>query len=467
MKTINHESDFKLLIGYSDGSPINEPFRLTFYTKVSRGTFIAEYNGSEYVNCYPDGGMVKLPFDKPMLGMGVLSVKIELFLSDADFTDGKYDYVSVEPTGIILDKGATEPFEDMEVLISKPNTRGLQMFLSKPYVGEGGGGGGEIPNGSITEYKLATGAVSTSKIKDGAVTMAKLSDEVKNKLNQGSGFSGDYNDLKNKPTIPTNVSQLTNDKGYITEIADGSITEEKLSEEVIAKLNQGGGGGMSEIPDGGVTTAKIADGAVTETKLGTDVATTLGMMKNKLDILYKVALTFAGGGNKKKGTSVNVTLSWTVKVNGTAVDPSSQTLNGEALDATLRTKTFTGVTTDTTYTLVVDGVTATQYVRFYNPAYFGVVSPDYQVSSDVSGLTEQTNYGTRTLNKTATASGSMKVVYLYPQSLGALTSIKDGNNFDVTGSFTKTTDITINGEKYIAYLLTQEANINGLTFKFA
>lgn len=258
MKTINHESNFKLLVGYSDGSPINEPFRLTFYTKVSRGTFIAEYNGSEYVNCYPDGGMVKIPFDKPMLGMGVLSAKIELFLSDADFKDGKYDYVSVEPTGIILDKGATEPFEDMEILVTKPNTRGLQMFLSKPFTEGGGGGGGEIPNGSVTEYKLANGAVSTPKIKDGAVTMAKLSDEVKNKLNQGSGFSGDYNDLKNKPTIPTKVSQLTNDKGYITDIADGSITEAKLSEEVREKLNQGGGsGGQGEKGEDGKSAYEI------------------------------------------------------------------------------------------------------------------------------------------------------------------------------------------------------------------
>lgn len=258
MKTINHESDFKLLVGYSDGSPINEPFRLTFYTKVSRGTFIAEYNGSEYINCYPDGGMVKIPFDKPVLGMGVLSAKIELFLSDADFTDGKYDYVSVEPTGIILDKGATEPYEDMEVLITKPNTRGLQMFLSKPFTEGGGGSGGEIPNGSVTEYKLSNGAVSTSKIKDGAVTMAKLSDEVKNKLNQGSGFSGDYNDLKNKPTIPTKVSQLTNDKGYITDIADDSITEEKLSQEVREKLNQGGGsGGQGEKGEDGKSAYEI------------------------------------------------------------------------------------------------------------------------------------------------------------------------------------------------------------------
>ena len=32
----------------------------------------------------------------------------------------------------------------------------------------------------------------------------------------GNGFSGDYNDLKNKPTIPQNVGELANDAGYIT-----------------------------------------------------------------------------------------------------------------------------------------------------------------------------------------------------------------------------------------------------------
>ena len=31
------------------------------------------------------------------------------------------------------------------------------------------------------------------------------------------GFSGDYNDLTNKPTIPTKTSELTNDSGFLTE----------------------------------------------------------------------------------------------------------------------------------------------------------------------------------------------------------------------------------------------------------
>ncbi len=44
----------------------------------------------------------------------------------------------------------------------------------------------------------------------------------------GNGFSGNYNDLTNKPTIPSKVSELTNDKGYISKYTekDSSVTNE-------------------------------------------------------------------------------------------------------------------------------------------------------------------------------------------------------------------------------------------------
>ena len=109
-KNINYESDFKLIEGFKDGSSItNAPFRFTYYTKVSRGVYIAEYNGSEFVNCHPsDDGRVIVPFDSPQLGMGVLMVKREFFLNDSDFKDGICNLVSVENTGVTLDKGATD-----------------------------------------------------------------------------------------------------------------------------------------------------------------------------------------------------------------------------------------------------------------------------------------------------------------------------------------------------------------------
>jgi uncharacterized protein (TIGR02145 family) len=46
-----------------------------------------------------------------------------------------------------------------------------------------------------------------------------------------AGFSGDYIDLTNQPTIPivpTNVSSFTNDAGYLTEEVDGSVTNELI-----------------------------------------------------------------------------------------------------------------------------------------------------------------------------------------------------------------------------------------------
>lgn len=51
-----------------------------------------------------------------------------------------------------------------------------------------------------------------------------LSTDIEN-WNGKSTFSGDYNDLQNKPTIPSNTSDLNNNSGFITEsagIIDGS-----------------------------------------------------------------------------------------------------------------------------------------------------------------------------------------------------------------------------------------------------
>ena len=42
----------------------------------------------------------------------------------------------------------------------------------------------------------------------------------------GGGFSGSYNDLTDKPTIPTNNTQLTNGMGYVTaSVVNGYATQ--------------------------------------------------------------------------------------------------------------------------------------------------------------------------------------------------------------------------------------------------
>lgn len=117
MIKINYESDFKLIEGFKDGSSIlAAPFRFTYYVNVSSGVYVAEYNGSEYVNCIPtEGGKVIVPFDSPKLGVGVLMVKREFFLNDSDYKDGICNLVSVERTGITLNKGATDDMGEISI----------------------------------------------------------------------------------------------------------------------------------------------------------------------------------------------------------------------------------------------------------------------------------------------------------------------------------------------------------------
>lgn len=55
------------------------------------------------------------------------------------------------------------------------------------------------------------------------ITNAKVTE-----WNNKSNFTGSYNDLTNKPTIPTSTSQLTNDSGFINSIPSEYITETEL-----------------------------------------------------------------------------------------------------------------------------------------------------------------------------------------------------------------------------------------------
>ena len=58
-----------------------------------------------------------------------------------------------------------------------------------------------------------------------------------------SGFSGDYNDLTNKPSIPTKTSELTNDSGFLTEQTLKTINNESIVGT--GNIEIGGGSGRN------------------------------------------------------------------------------------------------------------------------------------------------------------------------------------------------------------------------------
>lgn len=104
---------------------------------------------------------------------------------------------------------------DVTVLLLK-----LKDHLSTNFMGK------ELKTGSTNIYKT--------------LSDNNLTDEMVEKINKAgeSNFSGSYKDLTDKPTIPTKVSELTNDTGYLTSHQDISGKLDKVGDgsSVISKF---------------------------------------------------------------------------------------------------------------------------------------------------------------------------------------------------------------------------------------
>ena len=85
-----------------------------------------------------------------------------------------------------------------------------------------------VPSEYITESELdAKGYLTEHQDITGKADKTYVDTELAKKAN--SSHTHSYNDLTDKPTIPTKTSQLTNDKGYLTSVPSEYVTETELS----------------------------------------------------------------------------------------------------------------------------------------------------------------------------------------------------------------------------------------------
>ena len=136
---------------------------------------------------------------------------------------------------------------------------------------------GQIPDGTITNVKLATNAVSTDKISNNAVTSAKIADGsiTDTKLASNSVTSAKITDGN-----VTNVKLAANAVNTAN-IVDGSVTTVKLATASVHSTT---------LADGSVTNVKLAASSVSSTNIiddtivNADVNATAGIQATKLAI---------------------------------------------------------------------------------------------------------------------------------------------------------------------------------------
>ena len=145
------------------------------------------------------------------------------------------------------------------------------------------------------------------------------------------------------------------------------------------------------------------------------------------------------------GSTVSPKLTW----NYTHSTIKSQTINNEAIENTLRTKTFTGVTTTTTYTLAATSnsdvkKSKSATITFANGVYYGKSTTSTYDSALINSLTKQlSNSKGRTI--TVNAGAGEYIFYCIPSRLGACSFNVGG--FD--GGFSKVATIEFtNSDSY-------------------
>ena len=210
---------------------------------------------------------------------------------------------------------------------------------------------------------------------------------------------------------------------------------------------------------------KLNAGVITSAEYTSLVETIPNSLNRMYPKVFPLSVAVSGGGTFKLGTTQSITVKWTTKEADDVITPKTVSLNDEPLEASATSKVFESISSNTTYTVKVSNdyetVSGSTSVRFVNPNYFGVIDATNEVTEDIIlGYTELIR-GSKSYTGT-TSLNNQRTVYAYPKSFGALTSIKDANNFDYLGSYTRS-ELEINNETYYVYVLTSPTSIT--TFK--
>ena len=185
---------------------------------------------------------------------------------------------------------------------------------------------------------------------------------------------------------------------------------------------------------------------------------------NKINAeLFPLSIFVSGGGVFEKRTTQTITVKWTVKEGNDVVIPDTILVNDASITNTSTSKVFDNVTTTTSYTVKATKsgttVSGTTTATFVNPSYFGEVADNFIPTEDAIKQLFKIVKSSKAYTNSSSLD-NQKLCYAYPKSFGALTAIKDANNFEYLSSYTRS-ELTVWDETYYIYVLTDPVTIDG------
>lgn len=366
-------------------------------------------------------------------------------------------------TDKIADNSVTgEKFADNSITADK-----LEGTFSGEKIADNTLTGDKIQDNAVSGAKLIDGTITTSKIQDGAVTTEKLHDEA------------------------VTTAKLADEAVTTRKLHDEAVTTAKIAETAVT---------TEKIADEAVTTPKIANWAVTTDKIAPQAVGTeqiaphavvrehiqpgaIPELEGMLDELeekhdadierleqaiwpFEVSIS-ARPTAVEIDTDTNVALSWTAKRKGVAVTPETQTLDGVAVTGTGKSVTL-HPTEEGSQSFVYQATyekmnrTATATVKAVYASRFGTVPATGEVDAAViKGITKLV-LGSRALTRTGLVFHNARLCFAYPASFGLLSSIKDGNGYEVIESYTHTV-VDVDGVAFNCYVLTVPVSAENVT----
>ena len=219
--------------------------------------------------------------------------------------------------------------------------------------------------------------------------------------------------------------------------------------------------------EGGASTADAVE-YVNNTISSTNVEEALNKLISDFYYVAPSITSFTAtpaGGTFEAGTVITApTFNWNYNK-----DITTQTLTDCTLaDETVRTATYdSDITANKTFTLSAnDGknnVSKSISYTFVSPYYTGVSTTGTLTETDVTALTKKVETkGSKTVNYTTSQS---YMVFAYPSSYGAISSVIDQNGFNVTDSFVRNT-VTVNSVEYYVYISNQCSGTYTMKFNY-